>query len=187
MVYGLPCGMRLLLLGGKSLDQQQWIREVERELAPHFAATHVLDYNHWREGTSVEDIPHEVESLLSLADSISREYVLFGKSMGTLVAAEAIRQGRVNPRYCIFAGVPFRPEPSHPDNQARFSYFAGYETPTLVLQNPDERFMRPEQLRRAFDKLGIKDCEIVPGTGGIHSYDAASLPQLVENYVRGKL
>ncbi len=179
--------MDLILLGGRNLNQQQWIREVERELAPHFAATHVLDYQHWKRGVVEEDVVGEAENLAALVDSLQGEYAIFGKSMGTLVAAETIRQGRITPQYCIFVGVPFKFPLSHHDNEARLSYFAGYETPTLVVQNPDEKYMRPKQVRETFDRLKIKNCDVITGTGGIHSYDATSLPLFVCNYVDSRV
>ncbi|MEK6920509.1 MAG: alpha/beta hydrolase, partial [Nanoarchaeota archaeon] len=141
--------INIILLGGRNLEQQRWIREVERELSPYFAATHVLDYQHWKRGVVEEDIPAEIANLAALVDSLEgKEYAVFGKSMGTFVTAEAIRQRRINPRYCVFAGTPIISPFSEALNETHRikELFQRYETPTLFIQNFDERFMRPAEL-----------------------------------------
>ncbi len=179
----------IILLGGESKKHEQWIREVETILSPYFSGTHVLMYTHWTEGSSTTNVPHEVGKLVGLVQSlpVGKEYAIFGKSIGTIITVEAIRQGRISPKFCIFAGVPIKYPVSHSDNYARLASFQRYETPTLVIQNPDERFMNPVQLRETFDLIGVRNCEVIAGVGGEHSYAVTSLSALVHDYVVSKV
>ncbi len=181
----------LILLGGRNLRQQSWIREVETAFSPYFAATHVLDYQHWKQGTVEEDVPNEAENLITLIESLGteREYAIFGKSMGMLVTADAIKQGRIHPRFCVFAATPIKYPLSHEDNGMRRieSLFQDYETPTLFIQNPDEKYMKPRELEETLKGFGARNFQVVEGTGGVHSYAAWSLVGLVREYILRKV
>ncbi len=169
--------MELILLGGRNLDQQYWIREVENNLSLGFAATHVLDYGHWKRGVVEEDVVEEAENLAALVDSLQGEYAIFGKSMGSLVTAEAIKQGWIHSSFCLFAGTPIKSPLAHEDNRTRrIEYlFRGYQTPTLFLQNLDEKFMKPDALEKTLESLGVQNFEVAPFSGKGHSYSARHL------------
>jgi len=61
--------------------------------------------------------------------------------------------------------------------------FSGYQVPTLFIQNPDEKYMRPAELEETLKGLGAKNFHVVHGSGGVHSYVANSLFNLAREYL----
>ena len=72
----------------------------------------------------------------------------------------------------MFAGTPITSPFPHGDNVRRRieHLFRNYQTPTLFLQNLDEKFMEAGELEDTLELLGVKNFEVAPGGGKIHQY-----------------
>lgn len=96
--------MNILLLGGLNAHNQPWIRQVEQALKPLFDQCVVHEYAHWQTGNDIN-----LESELAGASAKAQElgdYVIFAKSIGTVISAMGISRQMLKPKACIFVGVP---------------------------------------------------------------------------------
>lgn len=97
--------MDLLLLGGNSAHNKQWVYEVCDALGPLFDRCLVHEYNHWHNGESFINFSEELTALQAETAGMS-DYLIFAKSVGVVLAAQGIERGVLVPHGCLFAGVP---------------------------------------------------------------------------------
>ena len=93
------------MLSGNSFRNREWIFDVQSQLAGQFDKTFVLDYEHWASGQPNIDLNAE---LIRLTQAATRHepYGVFAKSIGTVLAVQAIEQGLIKPIFLLFCGIP---------------------------------------------------------------------------------
>lgn len=101
--------MHLLILPGSSKKNQTWGELVCEQYGPRFTSVHVAGYEHWAHGTPTIDFTVELQNLRDrqnvLFDDLS--LVVMAKSAGALLAFIGVTDGIIQPRACIFFGIPF--------------------------------------------------------------------------------
>ena len=97
--------MNLILLGGNGVDNKDWIEEIELILKPYFKSTQIQYYDHWKSGTELINLNKEVDKLIKNIN-LKAKYIIFAKSVGSLVATKAIFDEKILPIKCFFVGVP---------------------------------------------------------------------------------
>jgi len=96
--------MDLVLLSGNSIENKEWIEEVDRVVSLGFNSTYVQYYDHWEKGGKMIDFDVEMEKLVDAVESLDK-YSIFAKSAGVLLALRGIAEKKINPAKCIFAGT----------------------------------------------------------------------------------
>ncbi len=160
--------MNLLMLSGESIRNKDWIYRVEPVMKPLFDSTFVHEYKHWASGQTNIDLEHELSSLRSEVESLY-DYVVFAKSIGTVLTAKAITQGWLEPKKCLFTGAPLGYIlPNYPEYAQDL---AVSKVPTLIIQNSNDPVGSYQELNAYFDKHEHPNIEIVETAGDTHSYD----------------
>ena len=77
--------MKIFLLPGQSISNKEWIEGVEKKSKEIFSETEVLYYEHWSLGGKDTNIALETEKLVKLVNSYTDDYIVFTKSIGSLV------------------------------------------------------------------------------------------------------
>ena len=96
--------MKIFLLPGQSIKNKEWIENVEREFKKEFSNTEVMYYEHWSLGKEQTDIDLEVERLVEKVNSSNEEYIVFAKSIGTLVFLKSIKDLKKKPKGVLMVG-----------------------------------------------------------------------------------
>jgi hypothetical protein len=102
---------------------------------------------------------------------------MIAKSIGSVITMALIKEGKANPKYCIFAGLPIE---GRGDTELERN-LKGYNIPTVFIQNPDERFIKPDQLQKLLAKLKVKNFELVSGRGEEHAYTVEEMVEVAQN------
>jgi len=172
--------MDLLILGGNSQSNQAWIQDVAKELKGIFNKRLAYDYQHWLKGQ--RSLNHQTE-LKRLADlsGLSDNYAVFAKSAGTVLATEAICQGILSPKKCIFLGLPVavsRYRQYFVDNLRQLSI------PILFMQNIADPVGPASVVKSLLNKSHLQNYQFEATSGANHRYDNFQIMrQLIKNFL----
>ncbi len=97
--------MNALVLPGMSVRHKEWARQVAEVLRPKFGEVRFLDYKHWDAPGTQMDLEYELAQAAKLAEGLD-EYVVVGKSVGTILATLGTARGLFRPQRCVFLGFP---------------------------------------------------------------------------------
>ena len=98
--------MNALILGGTSLRNKEYVRQIAAALQPHMDKVVYLDYLHWHNGGDQADISSEIHGASRLAADLGNDYVVIGKSVGIVITLYALRDKLLAPKRCVFMGFP---------------------------------------------------------------------------------
>ncbi|HEY1835505.1 MAG TPA: hypothetical protein VGG13_01655 [Candidatus Saccharimonadales bacterium] len=98
--------MQLVMFSGNSLRNRDWVYETKEQFADLFDSFYVQRYRHWDLGTDWIDLPHELQILRQQQTSFRPGYGVFAKSIGTVLAVQAIGQQIIKPEWLLFCGLP---------------------------------------------------------------------------------
>jgi hypothetical protein len=95
------------LLPGNSIRNKAWIYEVGDALSPLFEDSYIHNYSHW--GSGEENIDFDLEAK-KLSEKISglKNYVIFAKSIGSVLALDGINKQALKPTKCMFCDIPLK-------------------------------------------------------------------------------
>jgi predicted alpha/beta-hydrolase family hydrolase len=172
--------MDLLLLGGNSQNNQQWITRVSKELRPLFSNCLPHIYLHWK--ASKGNINKKAE-LKELAEEVKKleSYAIFGKSAGATLTAQGIAEGVLNPRKCIFLGFPIKPIK---DKTAISSYLKSIKVPVLFIQNKLDPLGPADMLDKYLKETNMQSYRLEVMDATSHSYtDYLSLYRSISDFL----
>lgn len=173
--------MDLILLSGNSLTHKKWIEEVEEALRPLFTQTYIQYYLHWETGDEVIKMDYELETLENKISSY-KNYLVFAKSAGTLLAARAAYENILQPDKCVFLGFPLLW--ARDKNFAINLWFKNFSIPTLFIQNSHDPFLSYENLLEYLKKEEFKNYQTIKLEGKTHDYsDFNKLKKLVKDFI----
>lgn len=95
----------ILLAWNNKQSNWEWIKEVEDKLSDLFDETSLQYYSHRQQDKPNIDLEHESKVFIEKVDKID-DYVIFAKSAWTILAMKNIFESWLNPKACIFVGVP---------------------------------------------------------------------------------
>ncbi|MSS74737.1 hypothetical protein EXS73_00780 [Candidatus Pacearchaeota archaeon] len=171
--------MQLLLLPGNSPVNKAWIIECAQRFAPLFTYTTLLQYAHWETNPEgIADINKEAQNAHAVL--IEKDYVIFAKSLGILVALQGIHQGLLKPRACVFVGLPlkFVEEQKLPLD----TLLKGYGIHTTLIQHDQDPSGSAQSLKAYLikKKCSTITLDIIPGT--THHYtEYAQMKKALKN------
>lgn len=137
--------MNIVLLGGNSVLNRSWVEDVARKIPELFDEVVVQYFHHWQTGEEDIDMEREVKELVNITKGWD-EYIVFAKSIGTIVTLKALYEEKISPRKVIFFGFPYE-----------FSKEKGYETdkyleelniPAFFIQKSEDWAMSYEDLEK---------------------------------------
>lgn len=166
--------MNLLLLGGNSVLNRDWVEDVAKNLGDLFDTTQIQYYKHWQENKDLIDFPYEVDALTQKASGL-KNYAIFAKSAGTLVTVKAILDGLIKPKFCVFVGIPINWAKDR--NFDVDAWFANFSYPALVIQNSNDPACSFIALKKYLEKQGVTNFKLVELPGDSHHYPDLSIIQ----------
>jgi len=174
--------MKLIFLGGNGIDNKTWIEQVESSLKPFFESTKVIYYDHWQTGEWMIDLDREKEKLSKLVKD-KKDYVIFAKSAGSLVAVKAMSENLISPQKCIFVGVPLKW--ARKNNFEIDNWYQKIPTPTMIIQHTNDPFATTEELKNFFSEKSFIPESFRELPGDTHDYDELdTIRNLVSDFVK---
>ena len=170
--------MNLLILGGNSQRNKEWVHKVDSSVKDLFDKTIVHEYQHWTTGAEMVDFDAELDLIAAEVQNLGK-YAIFAKSVGSILSMTLIGRGRLNPSFCVFAGVALKL--ARESGIEVVELLETLKCPTVIIQNDNDPVGRFEEVRSLVDTgEGIK---LVETSGDDHSYDDLELirSELEEN------
>jgi hypothetical protein len=167
--------MQLLMLSGNSLENKAWIYQAKEQFADLFESFYVQDYRHWQTGESWIDLTHELAVLRAAAPQFAAEYGVFAKSIGTVLAIQAIQQSIIKPKWLLFCGVPMD-YVSH-DYPQFAAAAAATQLPLTVIHNEHDKVGEAAAVAAYINPafVGRQDFRFIKTPGDTHNYEDYNL------------
>jgi hypothetical protein len=176
--------MDLLLLSGNSARNKSWIYSVRDTLTPLFVTSLVHDYAHWENGETFINFDQELVSLPREVTILS-EHIVFAKSVGSVLVAQAIHNKLLNPQQCIFVGLPL--ELIEKQQYAFADWLRGYHKQITFIQNAHDPLGSYEAVKSYLHESGLDQCLCIEFPGDTHDYnDYPRLRQVVSILVQDR-
>lgn len=171
--------MKLVLLGGNSVHNKEWIEAVRDKLSSLFEESVIMYYEHWKSEGKKIDIEKEIDKLSGLVHDNS---VVFAKSAGIGITLRAILDGRINPLKCIFVGIPLSWEEINGNELS--PYFKNYRTPTLFIQAEKDPYASFSEVKKFLNKNKAINCKMIEMSGSSHDYlDIDAIKDAVKEFL----
>lgn len=161
--------MNLILLGGMSQRNKEWLLGVEKHLAPLFDETYAHQYAHWASAAPQIDLEHEL-SVLKTKIRGMEPYVLFAKSAGVVLSAKGIAEKVLQPHACLFTGTPlgFVRDYGHQMDE----WLKHLNVPTIFVQNAHDPTGSYHELERYLRQhMSSPNYTLAEWPGETHDYD----------------
>lgn len=155
------------MLSGNSLSNRTWIKKVREVVADLFEEIKILDYDHWSSGRELIDFDLERKTLPDLVEEWG-DYLVFAKSVGTLLTLAGTADGALQPKAALFCGFPktFSERVGFAGMDAAWSK-VNYRI--MILQNEFDPAGNYEEVSNYVRGTG-KDIEVVKIQGDTHDY-----------------
>lgn len=170
--------MNLILLGGNSAINKQWLKDLAAALKPHFPAVLIHHYRHWETGEELIDLDYELDILSKIVQS-QDPYTVIAKSAGVLLTLKGVAEKILNPQKCVFVGIPI--PWAKANHFAVDSWLKNYSVLTLFIQQSHDPTMSYQDLQPYLEEANLTNYQIVEMPGDDHVY--GDLEQLKDNIV----
>ena len=176
--------MELILLGGNSVSNKEWIEKVEKALSPLFSKTIIQYYKHWSNEGEPFDFNEESLSLKKITEGLDK-YVIFAKSIGSVLTMKCMGDNSINPQKCIFVGVPINI--AKDINVDIGGLIEGHSVPTLFIQKTLDPLGFFADIAHALENSSVSGDLIKEIPGDDHKYDDLDLLKLeVDRFVSNR-
>lgn len=173
--------MNLILLGGNSVENKQWLQDFSAVLHSHFASIYTHDYRHWERGEQFIDLDYELDAL-SKAISLEQPYTIVAKSAGVLLAVKGITEKVLQPKTCVFMGTPIKWGKAQGFDVD--TWFQDYLLPTLFVQQSHDPAMSFPDLKQYLSQRDSKNYVLSEMPGDDHMYsNISSLRDAIVNFI----
>ncbi len=171
-------GMDLLLLSGNSKRGKDWLKQVDMHLAPQFDQTYRHDYAHWEKDEPEIDLNIESQRLSKLAQNLP-PYMIFAKSVGTILTSKNIALGTLRPRACLFIGLPLAMV--HSQKLPVKEWLKKADCPIAILQHKSDPLGSYQEVEQYIEAVNRDNITVHELPGNTHDYLEF---QIFNNFVR---
>lgn len=173
--------MNLLLLGGNSPHNRDWLAEVERELTPLFEQIYTHQYAHWRTGQGSIDLAQELSQVQQAVEKRG-PYGIFAKSAGALLALKGIAEGKLTPKWCVLVGLPLHFAEDNGITAAE--WLAANTVPIRILQNTNDPTASFTEVHSFLEMHGSSHISLTELPGDTHDYrDFAAIKTAITSFL----
>lgn len=158
--------MNLLLFAGNSIRNQEWIRQVDIILASEFDKTYCHNYKHWENNQPNIIIDLEMNVLKNLEKDY-QPYIVFAKSIGSILMIKSISFDVLKPSACLFVGFPLNQTINH--NLQIDKWVKSIKIPIIILQNSSDPLGSYLDVKEYFEKVN-NNIKIYELPGDTHDY-----------------
>ncbi len=99
--------MRIILLSGQNISNKEWIENVEKKFQEKFFNTKISYYTHWEKDEKEADIELETKKFLDIVNSSDEEYILFAKSIGSIIFLNSLKDLEKKPKGVLIVGMAY--------------------------------------------------------------------------------
>lgn len=174
--------MHIIYLSGESSHNKTWIETVKSNF-DSFSDGQVLYYDHWQTGEKWTNLQKESEKLVELVKE-KKDYFVFAKSIGSVLALKNIFEKTLNPKKLIICGHPYRI--AEKENIPIDEYLKSLTVPTMFIQNEFDPVYSFEELEKTLKENGPVDYHLIKNRGNnTHEYgDYENLSQIVTKFFK---
>ncbi|MDQ5913709.1 MAG: hypothetical protein QG623_328 [Patescibacteria group bacterium] len=162
--------MNLLILGGNSQRNKEWVHEVNSFVKDIFENTIIHEYRHWGTDLDILDFDLELDSITREAAEVGN-YGVFAKSVGSLLSLTLISRGSLKPKFCVFAGIALKL--AREEGIDTESLFCSISCPVIIIQNDKDPVGGADEVIQLVK--GIDNIEVIETRGNDHSYNDFNL------------
>jgi predicted alpha/beta hydrolase family esterase len=98
--------MKIVLLSGQSYSNKEWIERVQEKFLEKYTDVEIMYYEHWDRQEGKADVELETERFLKLTNNLTNNYILFAKSIGTVIFLNSLEKLEKQPQKVVMVGVP---------------------------------------------------------------------------------
>lgn len=173
--------MNLILLGGNSTINKQWLHDLATALKSHYPSPYIHHYRHWETGEELIDLDYELEALTK--NLPAEPYIILAKSAGVLLTLKGLAEEVLKPQKCIFLGTPFAWAKAN--NFAAETWLKHYSLPTLFIQQSHDPAISYQDLQHYLEQAGLTNSKPVEIPGDDHIYgDFEQLKNTIASFLK---
>ena len=176
--------MKIVLLPGNSAYNKEWIEKVEESLLKIYESSYLQYYRHWKTGGGLIDSEYEKAVLIKEVGH-DKDFDVFAKSAGIIVALKAILERSITPRKCIFVGLPLKW--ARANNMPLERLFENLTIPILFIQKDNDPVCSFLKLRKFIEKVRITNASFFELPGDDHDYmEIGEIRKTVKDFIAGQ-
>lgn len=99
--------MRIILLAGQHISNKEWIENVEKKFQEKYSNTKISYYTHWEKGEENTNVELEIKKFLDIVNSSDEEYILFAKSIGSIIFFNSLKDLVKKPKGVLIIGLAY--------------------------------------------------------------------------------
>lgn len=165
--------MRLVILPGNGQKSNElWTEDSAKALSEAFQDTYQGRYSHWGTDQEIIDFDQELQNLSEVLQN-EKEYVIFGKSAGAMLALYGVGKGVLKPERCVFVGLPLKW--AKKNNFPLREWLEKFDVPTVLIQQTDDKFASFEEVQELLAELEKFNIELEQIPGSDHGYEDFAL------------
>lgn len=158
----------LVLLGGNSLKNLDWINKASDYFKQNFPSNKILYYQHWTNSNLEMDLNLEAKKLVKISKD-SQNLTVFAKSAGIMTTLIAMKDYGLKPQKCVFVGFPSNVLDDWGINY--LPYLKEVNIQTTLFQNSEDPMGTYEKTKEIFEKNQINNINLILEEGNTHDYN----------------
>lgn len=173
--------MNLIILPGNSSSNKIWAENVASLFKLNFADIRIASYGHWVNKDKNIDLTSELTNVAKLVEGLSN-YIVIAKSVGCILALEAISEGIIEPEKCVFLGVAVSWAELMGINIE--DLIVKNTKKTLIIQKTNDPAVSSKELGELLNKIKSKNYKILEIEGNNHKYEnIVNLKQTIIEFI----
>ena len=174
--------MHIIYLAGNSLNNKTWIEKIKTKF-DSFSDGEILYYDHWQSGEKWINLQKESDKLADLVKD-KKDYFVFAKSIGSILALKNIFEGKLNPKKMIICGLPYRA--GKEEFKEIDDCLKTLKVPTTFIQNEFDPVYSYAELKNVLDNNSPADFQLINNSSkDTHDYlDYENLSIIIEEFFK---
>lgn len=172
--------MKLVILPGNSKSNREWANIAESAFSDSFSEIYKQSYSHWDTDQETLDFDIELEKLEKGIKN--QECLIFAKSAGAMLAVYGVYKKRINPKKCVFVGLPANW--AKDKNFELDEWLQEYRVPTVIIQNSSDPITPYDDLLKSITGLNKTNFKLIEIEGDNHKYeDFELIKDKIDNFL----
>jgi hypothetical protein len=159
---------KLIVLPGNSARNKEWGEAVVLHYGSRFDEVYMQSYDHWQSGGKDITIETELTKLSKAVASSDQDYIVFAKSIGSLLTLLAVERKYFVPQKCVFFGMPLELA-SQELFKDDWSPLQSFFVPAIAFHNDHDPISYP-YTKEALETYGTGSISFRTKVGDNHNY-----------------
>lgn len=172
--------MKLLILPGNSYRNKKEMKKVANHLKGIFKETYIHNYLHWKTGQKLINLEEERKIIAKKINK--KDWVIFAKSIGIILALNLIHENKIKPQAVILAGTPIK---WLKENKIQFKkQFKNLNIKSLFIQKNKDPICPSKYLKKFIKKSKITNSQFLEIEGNNHNYNLPNIHEIVKYFLK---